>query len=211
MFRKYGFRRAKRIQTDQHTTRSVKRPDVEVPEVWDLAVDSKYQRDGWAHHTKFVNEVEKYVGTTRIGEDRHYRWAIMPTRSGGDDSIFVTLRLEHLLELLQKVFLRNLDGGWSCPRCPGRLGADGLIAGLAVYRYVCGNCALVVLSPETEGEAPAPPLPSASERRGAIIKDRSNDETFKPQLGQLSLRELKAKKQPPKRAGKRAVRGSDRR
>lgn len=191
LFRKAGFRNARRIELTEHEKRTVTRPDVDVPEIKDLAVDTKYQHGGWHHHTVFLREVDTYRGVKRMGEETDYRWSIMPTRSGGSKDIFVTLRIEHFLEILAKAFLRNKGGGWGCPRCPNELTETGKVMGLT--QYTCKACALVILSQEIEGESVQVPDKQPKAPR-EVIKDHSKDDAFKPLPGQLTVADLVAKK-----------------
>lgn len=206
LFRKAGFRQSKRIILTEHEKRSVSRPDVDVPEVREMAVDTKYRNGGWNHHSVFENEVAPYVGINRKGEQVKYTWAIMPTRAGGSKDIFVTLRIEHFLDILARAFLRNTDGGWSCPRCPDRLEKQGQVMGL--YQFTCKSCGLVLLSQEEAGEPVPEPVKKPTEPK-VVIKDHTAA-TFTPLPGQLTLKDLEAKKKAlgdgPKRTRKRVTR-----
>lgn len=202
--RKAGFRRAKRILLSGHDKRTLKRPDVDVPEIRSLAIDTKYQVNGWHHHSVFLDEVDKYVGLKRLDSDNTYTWSIMPTRAGGSKDILVTLRLEHFLDLLNRAYLRQPDGHWTCLRCPGTLNKTSEFLGL--YRYHCEACGLELLSREEEGEAHQHKA-RPSKNRGEVIKDRTADRLpdseFKPHPRQLTVADLIKRKDRPARRRKR--------
>lgn len=200
LFRKFGFRRAERIIKEQHDSR----PDVEVPELPDLAVDSKYTSRGFPQYTQFMAEVETYVGQRRKNEDRAYGWAMMPLRIKGSPDILVVLRLEKLLELLQKVFLRDKAGTWGCMRCGNEVEETGNFAGQ--YQYKCTTCGMCITTNETPDPKHLGRVSSQREKLRAsnnkaervIIKDTSTPvplvETpplgHKPLPGQLSASDL---------------------
>lgn len=156
LFKKFGFRRAERVIKEAHDSR----PDVEVPEIPDLAIDTKYTNGSFAQHTQFMSEVETYVNQRRKDEDRVYGWAAMPIRPGGSSDILVVLRIEKWLELLQRVYLRGKTGSWGCMRCGNALEEVGSFAGQ--YQFRCTTCDLCV----TTNEAPDP------KHRGRIASQR---------------------------------------
>lgn len=205
MFRAAGFTSAKRITRANDF--GEERPDVDVPEIKGLAVDSKYRNGGFSHHSLFLAEVDKYVGVKRLGEDQTYSWSIMPTRSGGSKDVLVTLRLDKFLEILAQAFLRKghqSNGGWSCPRCPSELKKSSEMLGL--HQYTCQACGLVLLSQEEAIEVVNPEPVKRKRTPDQVVKDQSQ-ESFKPLPGQVKLKDLVARKQeasssPKKRRAK---------
>jgi hypothetical protein len=209
LFRAAGFTSAKRITRANDF--GEERPDVDIPEIKGLAVDTKYRNGGFSHHSLFLSEVDKYVGVKRLGEEQPYSWSIMPTRAGGSKDILVTLRLERFLEVLAQAFLRKghqSNGGWSCPRCPNNLTKTSEMLGL--HQYTCQACGLVLLSQEEAIEVVNPEPVRRKRTKDEIIKDQSQD-SFHPLPGQLKLRDLIAQKQQtatPKKTRSRKSKGT---
>jgi len=203
LFRAAGFTSAKRIT--RASDFGEERPDVDVPEIKGLAVDTKYRNGGFSHHSLFLTEVDKYVGVKRMGEDQAYDWSIMPTRAGGSKDILVTLRLDKFLEVLAQAFLRKghqSNGGWSCPRCPGSLSKVGELLGL--HQYTCQTCSLVLLSQEEAIEVEQPEPVRKKRTREQVVKDQSSD-SFQPLPGQMKLRDLIAQKTAPSSGRKKRL------
>lgn len=192
LFKSAGFRRAKRVIKETHDSA----PDVDLPEVPDVAIDTKYSMRGFPQHTQFMAEVETYVGARRRNEERTYDWAIMPIRPGGSSDILVVLRLERLIDLMKKVYLRNDAGSWGCMRCGNPITESGLFAGH--YQYKCSNCGLCCSSDETPDPKNQERVlsqrdklkASAKKLDKATIKDKSSEEVYKPLPGQLSAQDL---------------------
>lgn len=198
LLKEAGFSRAKALPSD----RNVSKPDVDVPEVPELAIDTKYKNGGWNHHTIFENQVEPYRGMLRYEDKRgrRYNTCVMPTRSGGSDKIYVTLRIEDWINLLKLAFLRDAEPGWNCPSCPGKLEHIGEAPGLFVYR--CKRCTFQLMTPEKHEIEEVDKSEQKSRRKKTeIIKDysqkpKSEEEEFKPLKGQRSLKDvLKTKKE----------------
>lgn len=200
LFKSAGFRRAKRVIKETHDSA----PDVDLPEVPDVAIDTKYSVRGFPQHTQFMSEVETYVGARRRSESRNYAWAIMPIRPGGSSDILAVLRLERLIDLMRKVYLHDETGGWRCMRCGNAITESGLFAGH--YQYKCDNCGLCCLSDETPDPKNQERVSSQREKLKAAapklekstIKDNSHeDNTYRPLPGQLSVKDLIARKNNP--------------
>lgn len=199
LFREAGFTLAQRIIPDAKQ-KMQERPDVDVPEIPELAVDTKYKGGGWHHHTVFEEEVTPYVGALRLfGKALPYSWAIMPTRSGNSDRIYVTLRIEAFLDLLRKIFLRTGSGAdWACPRCPEAVLATGVIT-CGLHEYKCCGCQLVFLCQERPAPRPEPKANKRKRPKGQTIKgpeDHSEPPAgdFKPLQGQQALLPLQGAK-----------------
>jgi hypothetical protein len=205
LFRKFGFRRAERVIKEAHDSR----PDVEVPELPGLAVDSKYSKDGWTKaHNFFMNQVETYVGQRRKNEDKTYEWAVMPIRPGGSPDILVVMRIEKFLEMLQQLFLRNKDGAWGCMRCGSPLEETACFAGQ--YHYRCTVCSMECSTSETPDPKHRGRISSQREKLRAaapkheksVIKDHTVPATtgdgHHPLPGQLSVKDaIERFKNPP--------------
>lgn len=198
MMRKAGFKKAKVLPRDRQRSK----PDVDVPEVPFIAIDTKYKNAGFHHHTLFKNQVETYRGMLRYNDKNDNRYSIcaMPTRSGGEQQIYVTTTAEDFIKLMQLAFMRDLEPGWNCPQCPGKLALESENMGL--YKHKCDRCGLELMSNQ-KFEADTVDKDEERSRRKRpkkteIIKDLSQTplaDEFKPLPGQRSLKDVLKKKQ----------------
>lgn len=207
-FKEAGFKRAKRILKETHESL----PDVEIPEIPDLAIDTKYTNGSFAQHTQFMSEVETYVGAKNKKGIR-YTWAIMPIRPGGSKDVLVVLRLEALIELLKRCFLREETGAWLCPRCPSPIERVGSWDGQ--NQYTCPQCHLSFSTSHVDAPEEKEKLLSQrtkTDKARPLIKNHlesNGEESFIPQPGQLTLRELIEKKQKQKKRKSKTQKGSN--
>lgn len=191
-----GFLGAHRIIKEAHDSR----PDVDVPEIPDLAVDTKYSEKEFNKlHTQFMAQVETYVGAKRKGvvAGSKYTWALMPIRPKGSPDILVILRAEKFIEMLARIFIRNREhpGKWLCPRCPHPVEQIGDSLGLKHFR--CSECKLEFLSDQAEGKDKREMIAS-NRKKGpkgekVIVKDNTNKksgEGHDPLPGQLTVDDL---------------------
>jgi hypothetical protein len=201
-----GFLGAHRIIKEAHDSR----PDVDVPEIPDLAIDTKYSEKAFnTIHSLFMAQVETYVDAKRKGvcAGSQYTWGLMPIRPKGSPDILVILRAEKFIELLQKVFIRNepKPGAWLCPRCPTEVVQIGESLGLKQFQ--CPACQLSFLTDQIEGKEKREMIAS-NRKKGpkgekVIIKDKSapppTASGHDPLPGQLTVSDLvNRKNNPPK-------------
>jgi uncharacterized C2H2 Zn-finger protein len=194
LFKNAGFRGAKRVIKDSH----VSLPDVDVPGIPELAIDTKYTNGSFAQHTQFIKEVDSYTGA-RNPHGSTYTWACMPIRPGGSKDILVVLRVEIFIEMLKRLFLRDTEeataGRWLCPRCPHPVEKQSEWDGQNHYR--CPNCHLVFTTSHVETPVKEEALRSQRDKPKTpktLIKDHSKDaakpDEFRPAPGQLTAGDL---------------------
>lgn len=138
VFSRFGFT-AERVIREDHGASDW---DVRIKELPFLVVDSKYKAAGFAHHTLFEQDLlKRYCGKDKT------RKAIMPTKSGKQKGMFVTLELDYLVELMALAYLkrRKKKNEWSCNNCGSACEVLPNHAG-SLHRYSCPACQLVVYS-----------------------------------------------------------------
>lgn len=199
LLREAGFSNAKRIIKETHDSR----PDVDVPEVPEVAVDCKYSAKGFPQHTQFIKEVETYVGVRRKGEDRKYTWGVMPIRPKNSQDILVVLRAEIFIELLKASYLRENKSSseWTCPRCPAPVTKKADLMG-STYHYACENCGLEFITNEVMGYKDRDIIRSnRSKSKPPVIKNNSKKaqpqeptKEYTPMPGQLNITDVASRR-----------------
>jgi len=194
LLRAAGFRGAKRVIKESHESF----PDVDVPGIPELAIDTKYTNGGFAQHTQFMEEVETYVNAYQFKRKGKYSWAAMPFRPGGSKDILVVLRLEVWIEMLKRLYLREETGGWLCPRCPNTIEKVGEWDGH--HHYKCPSCQMAFQTSHVETPEERERVVSQRDKskpRPLVLDNSSKtpSDEFTPQPGQRKLQDLVRLKQ----------------